>query len=195
MVGKFVADFFSPCTMPTLDGALRLAVSGGGMDHVDPELATDRAERARDVGRSQIDVVRARASTLENRLLEAVLVLDRRLAEREVAVREIPGRHIDLTEEVGLSDLAIGGDHEWAVQGITHPEIPGMFDQERSPFRRRSTLRSSRDPVRREEPMHRGSVQLSRADHPRTLEHPYEPAQRSPRLLPFRPHEKIGYRR
>jgi hypothetical protein len=62
----------------------------------DPQFGRDQPQRVGDVGGAEIDVIGARQSMLEDRLLEAVLVVNSALRQGEVAVRDEAGRTVDL---------------------------------------------------------------------------------------------------
>jgi hypothetical protein len=85
----------SDCAQPPDWHFLRLlcfGVSDLGVQQPDPQFGRDQPQRVGDVGGAEIDVIGARQSMLEDRLLEAVLVVRSALRQGEVAVHDEAGR-------------------------------------------------------------------------------------------------------
>jgi len=150
---------------------------------MDAEFGADRDQRARDVGRAQVDVVGARQAVLRDRLLEAVLLVGGPLGEGEVAVREVARRAVDLREQVGLAQPAVGRDDHGPVQRGADPQVAGVLVEERPALGRRSARWPGRGAVRRQQPVDARARERAHTHEARPLEHPDDATDRAPGLL------------
>src|SRR5712692_1362579 len=179
--------------MPAFDDALRLTILDARMQEANIQFGTDQSQRLRDVRRAQVDVVDAWRPMLEDRLLEAVLLIDGTLRQREVAMRHEPGRAVDLREQVRLADGAIGRDDERTMERVADPQIVGVFGEERAAFRDHVAPGSRRDPGVRQQPMHGGPMEGADADDARPLEHPDDAPDGSAGPFPLHAQDLLGH--
>ncbi len=183
IVVELVADLLAPGAVPAFDRTLCLAILGCGVGEMRAELGADRFQRVGDVGRAEIDVVRARRSVFEDRLLEPVFVIDGALAHREVAVGDIAGSGVELAEEIGLSKSSVGRNHDRPVERVAHPQIAGVLGEKRTPLRGWTADRTRREMLCAKQPVDARLLELARSHATRTLEHADDAADRSARPL------------
>ena len=100
---------------------------------------------------------------LQDGLLQAVLLVGGAFRKGEVAVGDKARGAVDLREQVGLAQRAIGGHHPRPMQGITHPEIAGVFGQEGASLGEASAQRPGGQVMSPEQAMDGGAMQSARA--------------------------------
>jgi hypothetical protein len=120
---------------------------GSGVYEPDPQLGADPLQRLGRVRGTAIDVVRAREAVAGDRVAQAVLLVGGVLAQEEFAVDHEAGGHVELRQQVGLSQHAIRVAHARTVHRIAHPQIARMLGEEGPTFTRRAGAGSLRQAV------------------------------------------------
>ena len=125
------------------------------------------------------------------------------LVRREVAVRHVARRAVDLRQHVRLADVTIGErDRTVHVQRVAHPQVAHVLGDEAAPFDTTArclaaVVLGSRgapgDPFAQQQPMHARSRQLARRYPLGPLQHPDDPADGPTRLLALGPQHQVRH--
>jgi hypothetical protein len=83
-----------------------------------------------------------------DRVTQAVLLVGGVLAQEELAVDHEAGGHVELRQQVGLSQHAIRVAYARTVHRIAHPQIARMLGEEGPTFTRRAGAGPLRQAVR-----------------------------------------------
>ena len=113
-----------------------------------------------------------------------MLLVHGALGQGEVAVRHVASGTVDLGQQVRLAQRAVGRDGRRPVQGVAHPQVAGVFVQKRATLGCRAA---------HQQPVHGRAVQLARTDDVRSLQHPDDPPDRAPGLLPLDAQDVLGH--
>ena len=78
------------------------------------------------------------------------------------------------------------------MQGVADPQVAGVGGQERPPLGGGAAQGPGGGPLGRQQPVHGRAMQLARADDPRPLEHPDDPADGAPGSLALDAQDVLG---